>query len=69
MLARPGRSTIEGQRDHAPLSFLYNTGVRIPGSAVCAEAIRFDSPTCVRLYFELVAGHLALTDAGIRSGH
>jgi site-specific recombinase XerD len=29
ILAQPDRSTIEGQRDHALLSFLYNTGARI----------------------------------------
>jgi site-specific recombinase XerD len=33
ILAQPDRSTIEGQRDHALLSFLYNTGARIPRSA------------------------------------
>jgi hypothetical protein len=29
ILAQPDRSTIEGQRDHALLPFLYNTGARI----------------------------------------
>ncbi|PAM96923.1 integrase, partial [Streptomyces sp. Alain-F2R5] len=29
ILAQPDRSTIEGQRDHALFSFLYNTGARI----------------------------------------
>lgn len=51
ILAQPDRSTIEGQRDHALLSFLYNTGSRIQEALeVCPRAIRFDSPACVRLY-------------------
>jgi len=51
ILAQPDRSTIAGQRDHALLSFLYNTGARIQEALnVCPRAIRFDSPACVRLY-------------------
>lgn len=51
ILAQPDRSTHEGQRDHALLSFLYNTGARIQEALdVCPRAIRFDSPACVRLY-------------------
>lgn len=51
ILAQPDRSTIEGQRDHVLLSFLYNTGARIQEALeVCPQAIRFDSPACVRLY-------------------
>ncbi|WP_247391977.1 site-specific integrase [Bradyrhizobium sp. 35] len=51
ILAQPDRSTSEGQRDHAFFSFLYNTGARIQEALdVCPRAIRFDSPTCVRLY-------------------
>ena len=51
ILAQPDRSTIEGQRDHALLSFLYNTGARVQEALdVCPRAIRFDSPGCVRLY-------------------
>jgi len=51
ILVQPDRSTIEGQRDHALLSFLYNTGARIQEALdVCPRAIRFDSPACVRLY-------------------
>jgi site-specific recombinase XerD len=51
ILAQPNRSTIEGQSDHALFSFLYNTGARIQEALdVCPRAIRFDSPTCVRLY-------------------
>ena len=51
ILAQPDRSTIEGQRDHALFSFLYNTGARIQEALdVCPRAIRFDAPACVRLY-------------------
>jgi len=51
ILAQPDRSTLEGQRDHALLSFLYNTGARIQEALeVCPQAVRFDSPACVRLY-------------------
>jgi site-specific recombinase XerD len=51
LLAQPDRSTIEGQRDHALLAFLYNTGARIQEALdVRPQAIRFDSPACVRLY-------------------
>jgi site-specific recombinase XerD len=51
ILAQPDRSTLQGQRDHVLLSFLYNTGARIQEALdVCPVAIRFDSPACVRLY-------------------
>ena len=51
ILAQPDHSTIEGQRDHALLSFLYNTGARIQEALdVCPQALRFDAPACVRLY-------------------
>lgn len=51
ILAQPDRSTLIGQRDHALLSFLYNTGARIQEALdLCPQAIRFDSPTSVRLY-------------------
>lgn len=51
ILAQPDRSTIDGQRDHALLSFLYNTGARIQEALdVWPQAIRFESPACVRLY-------------------
>jgi site-specific recombinase XerD len=51
ILAQPDRSTPEGQRDHALLSFLYNTGARIQEALdVCPQAVRLDSPACVRLY-------------------
>ena len=50
ILGQPDRSTVEGMRDHALLSFLYNSGARIPEALdLCPEAIRFDSPNCVRL--------------------
>jgi site-specific recombinase XerD len=51
ILAQPNRSTIEGQRDHALLAFLYNTGARIQEAlSVCPQAIRLDAPASVRLY-------------------
>jgi site-specific recombinase XerD len=51
ILAQPDRATIEGQRDHALLSFLYNTGARIQEALdVRPQAIRFDVPACVRVY-------------------
>lgn len=50
ILAQPDRSTLEGMRDHALLSFLYNSGARIQEALdMCPKAIRFDSPSCVRL--------------------
>lgn len=50
ILAQPDRSTLEGLRDHALLSFLYNSGARIQEALdVSPEAIRFESPSCVRL--------------------
>lgn len=51
ILAQPNRSTTEGMRDHALLSFLYNSGARIQEALdLCPEAIRFDAPSCVRLH-------------------
>lgn len=51
ILAQPDRTSIEGQRDHALLSFLYNTGARIQKALdVCPSAIRFDAPACVHLF-------------------
>jgi site-specific recombinase XerD len=50
ILAQPSRSTLEGTRDHALFSFLYNSGARIQEALdLCPNAIRFDSPGCVRL--------------------
>lgn len=51
ILAQPDRTRVEGQRDHALLSFLYNTGARIQEALdVCPSAIRFEPPACVRLF-------------------
>ncbi|WP_018857985.1 site-specific integrase [Rhizobium sp. 42MFCr.1] len=50
ILAQPDRSTLEGMRDHALLSLLYNSGARIQEALdLCPDAIRFESPSCVRL--------------------
>jgi len=50
ILAQPDRSTLEGMRDHALFSLLYNSGARIQEALdVCPAAVRFDSPSCVRL--------------------
>jgi site-specific recombinase XerD len=50
ILAQPDLKSLEGQRDHALLSFLYNTGARIQEALdVCPAAIRFDTPLSVRL--------------------
>lgn len=50
ILAQPDRSTLEGMRDHALLSFLYNSGARIQEALeLCPKAIQFDNPSCVRL--------------------
>lgn len=51
ILKQPDRSTPQGQRDHALLAFLYNTGARIQEALdVCPAAIRFESPAQVRLF-------------------
>lgn len=50
ILEQPDRTQLEGQRDHALLWFLYNTGARIQEALdVCPADIRFDAPRCVRL--------------------
>jgi site-specific recombinase XerD len=50
ILAQPNRSTIEGQRDHVLLAFLFNTGARIQETLnVCPGAVRWESPFHVRL--------------------
>ena len=50
ILAQPDRTTLEGQRDHALLAFLYNTGARIQEALdLCPRAIRFETPAHVRL--------------------
>jgi site-specific recombinase XerD len=51
ILAQPDRLTLEGQRDHALFSFLYNTGARIQEALdVCPRALRYDTPACVHLF-------------------
>ena len=50
ILREPNRSSLEGQRDHALLAFLYNTGARIQEALdVCPRAIRFEPPAQVEL--------------------
>ena len=50
ILREPDRSSLAGQRDHALLAFLYNTGARIQEALdVCPRAIRFESPAQVEL--------------------
>jgi site-specific recombinase XerD len=50
ILREPDRSRLEGQRDHALLALLYNTGARIQEALeVCPRAIRFESPAQVEL--------------------
>jgi site-specific recombinase XerD len=50
ILSQPDRSTPEGQRDHALLSFLYNTGARIQEALnVRPEDLHLQSPAHVRL--------------------
>jgi len=50
ILAQPNRSTLEGQRDHALLAFLYNTGARIQEALdLCPSSLRLESPAQVRL--------------------
>jgi site-specific recombinase XerD len=50
ILSEPDRLSPEGQRDHALLAFLYNTGARIQEALdVCPKAIRFEAPAQVEL--------------------
>ena len=50
ILEQPDRSTLEGQRDHALLAFLYNTGARIQEALdLCPSSLRLESPAQVRL--------------------
>jgi site-specific recombinase XerD len=50
IVRQPDRSNPEGQRDHALLGFLYNTGAGIQEALnVCPRAIRFESPAHVEL--------------------
>ncbi|MHB8348628.1 MAG: tyrosine-type recombinase/integrase [Acidiferrobacterales bacterium] len=51
ILRQPDQSNAEGQRDHALLALLYNTGARIQETLdLCPRAIRFESPAQVRLF-------------------
>jgi site-specific recombinase XerD len=50
ILAQPNRTTLEGQRDHALLALLYNTGGRIQEVLnLCPQDIRFEPPARVRI--------------------
>ncbi len=50
ILRQPDRSTLEGQRDHALLALLYNTGARIQETLdLCPRSVRFRSPAQVTL--------------------
>jgi site-specific recombinase XerD len=50
ILAQPDRTTLSGQRDHALLAFLYNTGARIDEAlSLTPAALRLTAPTQVRL--------------------
>jgi site-specific recombinase XerD len=56
ILAEPNRQTLEGQRDHALLALLYNTGARIQEALdLCPQAVRLESPAHVRFWWEKVA--------------
>jgi site-specific recombinase XerD len=50
ILSQPDRSTVEGQRDHALISLLYNTGARIQEALdLRPQDIHLKSPAHVRL--------------------
>ncbi len=50
ILKQPNLGKLEGQRDHALLAFLYNTGARIQEALnICPRDIRFSGPAQVRL--------------------
>jgi site-specific recombinase XerD len=51
ILRQPDRLTLEGQRDHALLAVLYNTGARIQEALdLCPRSVRFRSPAQVTLF-------------------
>jgi site-specific recombinase XerD len=51
ILAQPNRQTVEGQRDHALLALLYNSGARIQEALdLCPKDIRFETPAQIRLH-------------------
>ena len=50
ILAQPDRTTLSGQRDHALLALLYNTGARIDEVlSLTPAALHLDAPSQVRL--------------------
>lgn len=50
ILRQPDRSVLEGQRDHALLALLYNTGARVQEALdLCPRAVRCRSPAQVTL--------------------
>ena len=59
ILRQPDRSTVEGQRDHALLSFLYNTGARIQ------EALT--RSTCVFIGYRLADWNFRVLFQGLRA--
>ena len=51
ILAQPDRTTLEGQRDHALLALLYNTGARVQEALdLCPRALCLKPTAYVRLY-------------------
>ena len=51
ILRQPDRSTLDGQRDHALLALLYNTGARIQEALdLCPRSVRFRPPAQVTLF-------------------
>jgi site-specific recombinase XerD len=51
ILKQPDRATLEGQRDHALLALLYNTGARIQEAlSLCPAAVRLTAPAHVKLH-------------------
>lgn len=51
ILRQPDRSTFEGQRDHALIALLYNTGARIQEAlSLYPNAVRLTSPAHVNLH-------------------
>src|SRR6202166_1733280 len=50
ILKQPNLGKLEGQRDHALLAFLYNTGARIQEAlGLCPSSIRLAAPAQVKL--------------------
>ena len=58
ILRQPDRSTLKGQRDHALLALLYNTGARIQEALdLCPRSVRLRSPAQVTLNLPALAGN------------